>query len=53
MAQPGVTSDLSSDTMPVLSSAVRDAVAAGIPAAKTVLARAQKAMRAEEGSETT
>ncbi|MBP3126106.1 LysR family transcriptional regulator [Thalassospira sp. ER-Se-21-Dark] len=48
MAQPGVTSDLSSDTMPVLSPAVRDAVAAGIPAAKTVLARAQKAMRAEE-----
>ncbi|WP_417829792.1 LysR family transcriptional regulator [Thalassospira sp.] len=48
MAQPGVTSDLSSDTMPVLSPALRDAVAAGIPAAKTVLARAQKAMRAEE-----
>ncbi|MBC07903.1 LysR family transcriptional regulator [Thalassospira sp.] len=48
MAQPGVTSDLSSDTMPVLSPAVRDAVAAGIPAAKSVLARAQKAMRAEE-----
>ncbi|KJE35202.1 LysR family transcriptional regulator [Thalassospira sp. HJ] len=48
MAQPGVTSDLASDTMPVLSPAVRDAVAAGIPAAKTVLARAQKAMRAEE-----
>jgi DNA-binding transcriptional LysR family regulator len=48
MAQPGVTSDLSSDTMPVLSPAVRDAVVAGIPAAKTVLARAQKAMRAEE-----
>jgi DNA-binding transcriptional LysR family regulator len=48
MAQPGVTSDLSSDTMPVLSPAVRDAVAAGVPAAKTVLARAQKAMRAEE-----
>ncbi|AXO14580.1 LysR family transcriptional regulator [Thalassospira indica] len=48
MAQPGVTSDLSSDTMPVLSPALRDAVAAGIPAAKTVLARAQKAMRAED-----
>jgi DNA-binding transcriptional LysR family regulator len=48
MAQPGLASDLSSDTMPVLSPALRDAVAAGVPAARTVLARAQKAMRAEE-----